>query len=165
MIVVEVRVCDADDLKQLRSSWPTPADVAGSHYAEQRAGHASFLVVWSDGEPVGWAVIQWGDCLGSNAKAAYPGSAEVIHLQVRPELRNRGAGTALLQAAEKAIADRNIAHGAVSVSLENPDAARLFDRCGYHRTGIIDVSEYDWVENAGSTHHKREVNELLIKRL
>lgn len=165
MIAMEVRACDADDLERLRQSWPTPTDVAGSHYAEQQDGHATFLVAWSDDEPLGYAVIQWGGCTGKNAKAAYPDTAEVMHLHVRREHRNQGTGTALIDAAEKAIAERNIAIAAMSVGLENPHAARLYGRRGYQRTGITDVSEYDWVDDAGAIHHERQVNELLIKRL
>lgn len=162
---MEVRVCDAEDLARLRRSLPTPGDVAGSHYAEQHAGHAAFLVAWQGDEPLGWVMIHWAGCIGPNAKAAYPESATIMHLQVRPECRNQGAGSALIAAAEKAISNRNIAVATISVGLENSDAARLYDRCGYKRTGITDVSEYEWVDENQTSHHEREINELLIKRM
>jgi ribosomal protein S18 acetylase RimI-like enzyme len=165
MIVMEVRACDAHDLERLRQSWPTPGDVAGSHYAEQQDGHASFLVAWSNDEPLGYAVIQWGGCIGPNAKAAYPSAAEVTHLHVRPEHRSRGTGTALIGVAERTIADRAIAASAMSVNTENHDAVRLYERLGYQHTKITDVSEYAWVDDTGTTHHEREMNELLVKRL
>jgi ribosomal protein S18 acetylase RimI-like enzyme len=165
MIFVEVRACDGDDLEQLRRRWPTPADVAASHYAEQERGRASFLVAWRDDEPLGWLVIEWDGCVGPNARAAFPASAEVIHLHVRREHRRKGVGTALVGAAEAAIAARDLSTATISVSLENPDAARLYERCGYRHTGVTDVCDYDWMDGAGATHHAHEVNELLIKRL
>ena len=162
---IEIRACTADDLERLRRSWATPGDVAGSHFAEQQDGHAAFLVAWHDHEPLGWAVIQWTGCLGRNARAAYPASAEVMHLQVRPDYRDRGAGSALIEAAERAAAERRIENVAISVGRDNPRAARLYARHGYRPTGITDVCEYDWMDDAGTARHEREVNELLVKRV
>ncbi|MBV9821899.1 MAG: GNAT family N-acetyltransferase, partial [Actinobacteria bacterium] len=133
---MEVRACDADDLTRLRQDWPAAAGVAESHYAEQQAGHASFLVAWRDGVPLGWGMVRWSGCLGVNARAAFPATPEIVHLQVRPEHRNAGVGTALLGAAEHAVAGRSLDSTALSVSLANPDAARLYERRGYRRTGI-----------------------------
>lgn len=165
MSVVEIRACSAEDIDHLRQSWPTPGDVATSHYTEQQNGHATFLVAWSDCEPLGSAVIEWGGCIGRNARVAYPNAAEVIHLHVRPEHRNRGTGTALIEAAENKIRDRGTEIAAISVGVDNLDAARLYDRRGYQRTGVTDVSEYEWLDEVGTAHREREVNELLIKRL
>lgn len=67
---IDVRVCSERDLDLLRQLWPTPADVAGSHYAEQQGGNATFLVGWQTDEPLGWGLL-FGGCVGENARAAF----------------------------------------------------------------------------------------------
>jgi GNAT superfamily N-acetyltransferase len=162
---VDVRACSERDLALLRTRWPTPDDVAGAHYAEQQAGGATFLVGWEADEPVGWALIQWRGCLGENARAAFPECVEVNHLQVREWHRGRGVGTAILAAAVDRARDRGVAQLAVSVSVDNPDAARLYRRLGYQPTGIVDVCCYRWCDDQGSWHDEVESSELLVTRL
>jgi GNAT superfamily N-acetyltransferase len=161
---MDVRACSERDLELLRELWPTSDDIAGADYAEQQAG-ATFLVAWEADEPWGWALIQWRGCLGENARAAFPGSVEVNHLQVRPHHQGRGTGTAILAAAEQRVRDCGIAEIAVSVSIENPDAARLYRRLGYQPTGIIDACSYRWRDDQGGWHDETESAELLVKQL
>lgn len=82
-------LCNEHDLVALRNAWPTADDVHGAHYTEQREGTATYLVVWQDEEPLGSGLIQWHGPIGMNARAAFPGSVEVNHLQVRQELVGR----------------------------------------------------------------------------
>ena len=46
-----------------------------------------------------------------------------------------------------------------------PGALRLYERLGYRATGIVDVTEYDWVGEDGVVHHAREHDQLLLKNL
>lgn len=162
---MDVRACTERDLEILRERWPTSDDVAGAHYAEQQAGAATFVVGWEGGEPTGWALIQWRGGLGENARAAFPNCVEINHLQVRPEHRGRGAGTAILAAAEQRARDLGTSRLAVSVSLENEGAARLYRRLGYQPTGVIDVCSYRWRDDQGGWHDEIESSELLVKEL
>jgi GNAT superfamily N-acetyltransferase len=162
---MDVRPCSERDLQLLREQWATPDDVAGAHYAEQHTGAATFLVAWEVREPCGWALIQWRGCVGENAKTAFPDCVEVNHLQVRPEHRGRGTGTAILAAAEERARDRGLAQLAVSVSIDNPNAARLYRRLGYQPTGVVDACSYRWRDDQGTWHDEIESSELLIKRL
>ena len=100
-----------------------------------------------------------------NARASYPDCVEVNHLQVRPALRGRGAGTSLLLAAERLVRARGHDLIAVSVAAENADAARLYRRLGFQPTSVIDVSSYTWTDERRRTHRAVERNELLVKRL
>jgi GNAT superfamily N-acetyltransferase len=162
---MDVRACSERDLRLLRIRWPTPDDVAGAHYAEQQAVGATFLVGWEADEPVGWALIQWRGCVGENARAAFPDCVEVNHLQVREQHRGRGVGTAILATAEELLRGRGIARLAVSVGLENDDAARLYHRLGYRPTGVVDVCSYRWCDDQGEWHDEVESSELLVKPL
>jgi GNAT superfamily N-acetyltransferase len=162
---MDVRPCSERDLELLRERWPTPDDIAGAHHAEQQAGGATFLVCWVAGEPWGWALIQWRGCVGENARAAFPHCVEVNHLQVREQHRGRGAGTAILVAAEQRVRDRGLAEIAVSAGIDNTDAARLYRRLGYQPTGIVDVCSYRWCDDQGEWHDEVESSELLVTRL
>jgi GNAT superfamily N-acetyltransferase len=162
---MDVRPCSGSNLKLLRKLWPTPDDIAGAHHAEQQAGGATFLVGWEAGEPWGWALIQWRGCLGGNARASFPACVEVNHLQVRPQHQGHGTGTAILAAAEQRVRDRGITQLAVSVSIENPDAARLYRRLGYQPTGVMDACSYRWRDYQGDWHDETEAAELLVKQL
>jgi GNAT superfamily N-acetyltransferase len=149
----------------LREQWSTPDDIAGAHYAQQHSDSATFLVAWEASEPLGWALIQWRGCVGENARAAFPDCIEVNHLQVRPEHRGRGAGTAILTTAEEQARDCNTTQLAVSVTVENTAAAQLYRRLGYQPTGVVDVCSYRWRDDQGSWHDETESSELLVKRL
>jgi len=162
---MDTRACNEHDLVALRNAWPTADDVHGARYTEQREGTATYLVAWQDEEPLGSGLIQWHGPIGMNARAAFPDSVEVNHLQVRPELRGRGVGTVLLKAAEQLAENRGYKLIAVGVALDNPDATRLYRRLGYTPTGVVDVCAYDWTGDDGQQHHEIETDQLLIKRL
>lgn len=162
---MKVSPCTEHDLDRLRTQWPTFDDVAGHHYEQQRAGTATFLVCWQDDDPLGWGLVQWQGCLGEHARAAFPSCVELNHLQVRPEHRGRGAGTAILAAAEQLVRDRGLGRLAVSVGVENPDAARLYRRLGYRPTAVLDACAYSWFDGDGQRHDEVESAELLVKDL
>ena len=162
---MDVRACSERERELVRERWPASADIADAYYAEQQSGAATFLLGWEGDEPWGWALIQWRGCVGENARAAFPDCVEVNHLQVRPEHQGRGAGTAILAAAEQRARDRGTPHVAVSVALTNPDAARLYRRLGYQPTGVRDVCSYRWRDDQGSWHDETDTAELLVKRL
>jgi GNAT superfamily N-acetyltransferase len=153
------------DLDRLRELVPTVDDVAGHHYEQQRTGTATFLVCSDHDEPLGWGLVQWRGCLGEHARAAFPSCVELNHLQVRPEHRNRRAGSAVLAAAEQLVRNRGGAQLAVSVSVENPDAARLYRRLGYQPTGVLDACSYSWFDAEGHRHDEVETAQLLVKDL
>ncbi|QCU76939.1 GNAT family N-acetyltransferase [Citricoccus sp. SGAir0253] len=162
---MDVRPCTDADLSVLCSRWETPGGVHEAHHARQRAGQATYLVAWQDQEPLGSGVLQWGGCIGSNARTAYPGAVELNHLQVRGQYRGQGVGSALIAAAEDSASQAGRYQVAVGVAEDNPDAERLYRRLGYRPTGIIDVSEYDWITPEGMLRHETERDHLLVKDL
>ena len=162
---MDIRPCSATDLDVLRGAWPSADDVHGSHAAQQDRGYATYLVAWTQEQPLGSALIQWRGPIGEQARAAFPGCVEVNHLQVRPEVRGSGVGTALITAAEQLATARGIELVALGVGVDNDRAARLYERLGYRRTGVIDVCEYDWTDHDGQRHHEIETDDLLIKPL
>ena len=164
-IANDVRECSEGDLARLRERWPTPADVAGSHYAEQQSGHATFLVAWQADEPLGSAVLLWSGCVGENARTAFPDCVEIIHLQVREKYRGRGVGTAIIAAAEQAARNAGKDRIALGVDFANANAARLYRRMNYRPTEVVDTAEYQWCDDNGIWHDEKETSELLVKQL
>jgi GNAT superfamily N-acetyltransferase len=162
---MNIRPCTDSDLSVLCSRWRTPGSVHERHHDRQRSGQATYLVAWQDQEPLGSGVLQWSGCIGSNARTASPGAVELNHLQVRHEYRGQGVGSALIAAAEALASRAGRYQMAVGVAEDNPDAERLYRRLGYRRTGVIDVSEYDWITAEGAARHETERDHLLVKDL
>ena len=79
---------------------------------------------------------------GAEGQAAHPDAVEICHLQVRPEHRGKGVGTALIVASERRASERGHRRIAVGVADDNPEARRLYERLGYRPTGIVDISDY-----------------------
>lgn len=162
---MKIRPCTDDDLAILSSRWKAHGGVHESHHSGQLAGATTYLVAWRDEEPLGSGVVQWGGCIGPNAREAFPRAVEINHLQVRDEYRSQGVGTALIAAAEQLIGRVGMPQVAVGVADDNPHAERLYLGLGYRRTGIIDVSEYSWVSDDGTVQQASERGQLLVKDL
>ena len=162
---MEIRPCTDDDLAILSARWKVYGDVHESHYSGQLTGASTYLIAWRDEEPLGSGVVQWGGCVGTKAREAFPNAVEFNHLQVRDEYRGQGVGTALIAAAEQLIGREGKPQVAVGVADDNPHAERLYLRLGYRRTGVVDVSEYSWIADDGTVHQATERDQLLVKDL
>lgn len=167
---MDIRPCTAADLKALTVRWPVPGGVHAAHAAQHAAhaaqaasGSSDFLVAWHQGEPLGSAVIRWAGYGGAEGRAAHPDAVEICHLQVRPEHRGKGVGTALIVGSERRASERGRRRIAVGVADDNPAARRLYERLGYRSTGIVDVSGYDWIDSDGVAHHAHERDQMLLK--
>lgn len=53
----------------------------------------------------------------------------------------------------------------LGVGVENPEAAALYERLGYTRTGIVTQSEYEFVGENDVEQHAVEWNEYMIRNL
>ena len=164
---MDVRPCSETDLARLRERWPSPpgTDVHGWHHSTQRTDGTTYLVAWEGDEPLGSAVVQNDGACGVNARAAFPDHVETNHLQVRPQRRGRGVGTALVSAAEDVMRSRGASAAAVSVDQDNVGARRLYERLGYRPTGVFDVCSYEWFDDRGGVHLETEHYEVLVKPL
>lgn len=79
-----------------------------------------------------------------------------IHsFRVRPEHRNRGLGSRLLQYAEADLRERGFAWVALNVAEDNPAALRLYQRHGYSE--LHRVSGYwSFIDHEGQERHLHE---------
>lgn len=96
---------------------------------EQLAGERSVLVATVDGAFAGYLTVVWAGSYGPFREAGIP---EIQDLNVLPQLRRRGIGASLMDAAEQAVGERGGTVG-IGVGLY-PDygpAQRMYARRGY----------------------------------
>lgn len=76
----------------------------------------------------------------------YPGPWLVVHrLAVHPSCRNRNSGKKLMDFAEKTAAEKGCQSVRLDAITVNPPAMRLYEKCGYEKTGKIHFSyQRDW---------------------
>ncbi|MEU0790010.1 GNAT family N-acetyltransferase [Amycolatopsis sp. NPDC005961] len=71
-----------------------------------------------------------------------PGVPLLMHLQVHPELRRLGVGTALVEEVEDHLVEHGHDRVALAVRTDNPAAAQLYDKLGYQDWGHGTVTCY-----------------------
>ena len=157
--MIEVRRCGADDLAALQRHWPSPVHLRPFEW--QRAADADYLIAWRGERPLGSVVVvRSGDADGAGAPDR---GDEVRHLQVRTECRREGAGKALVAAAIELARARGVPCMSAWVADDNEAARALYCGLGFEPTGRFEVSEYDWLDEAGQPHHAVERNELMTR--
>jgi len=111
----------------LRETW----EEAWEDLAETiRAGVA--LIAEEDGEAVGFVFCVLGD---RGRKTAH-----VTDIYVRPDVRDRGVGRALLAELVTPAREAGLAHVSLEVLVHNADARRLYDRLGFVPVDVFMVA-------------------------
>jgi GNAT superfamily N-acetyltransferase len=85
-------------------------------------------VAWEGSEPVGHAHVAWEETT--------LGVPEIGDVFVPAELRGRGIGTELSEAAEQLARRRGHRQISISASIANEGALRLYGRLGYRDAGL-----------------------------
>jgi GNAT superfamily N-acetyltransferase len=103
-------------------------EVFNEVFASQRRGENLMLLAIANRVPIGQVWI--------DLKKHADGSAALIWaLRVIPWLQGLKLGTKLLHAAEQLILEAGFAFAELEVEKNNPDARRLYERCGYKLAG------------------------------
>jgi len=101
----------------------------GDRLPLHRLGAApTYLVAWEGSDPVGHAHIAW--------EKTTLGVPEIGDVFVPTELRRRGIGTGLSDAAEQMARARGHRQMSISASIANEGALRLYRRLGYRDAGL-----------------------------
>jgi GNAT superfamily N-acetyltransferase len=109
--------------------WSKPRELYERYLAEQEAGRRQVRVAHDGDRLAGYVTLDW--------RPAYPpfraqGIPEIRDLNVLPEFRRRGIGSALLDAVESLAGERTRTVGiAVGLSPDYGPAQRLYVRRGY----------------------------------
>jgi GNAT superfamily N-acetyltransferase len=114
--------------------WNKPASQYDAYLREQEEGARAVIVAHHDGRFAGYVTILWRSVYAPFAESRIP---EVNDFNVLPDLRRRGLGGALMDAAERVIATRARTAG-IGVSLEPGYGAaqRLYVKRGYIPDGL-----------------------------
>jgi len=129
------------DPKRFIAPRPDMAELYGRFLASQ-SEHPDKLVLVAerDGVVAGYAYAG----AEGNDYMALRGPAGVIYdLVVDPDHRRQGIGTALLDAAQAALAERGEPRAVLSTAERNVGAQRMFEKAGFRRTMIEMTRELD----------------------
>ena len=159
-----IRPCDPADLPALARSQPIGDGSHQHRLAGQHDGRWLYLLACAP-EPVGGCLVHWDGPVLPDVAAALPGCVEVNHLYVLEAARGRGAGRALLEAAERASRARNRALLGLGVGDENPGARRLYLDLGYRPTGVRFSVDYEYLDVTGRPVAASETGDFLTKPL
>lgn len=121
------------------------------------------LVAWRDDRPIGVIYLWLEDAEEPELREHLPGTPILTHLEIHPDHRGSGAGTALIQAAERRLRMLRYAQVALAVEIDNDGAARLYKRLGYE----------DWPHDTvqclsltdGDGERRIEICQIMVRRL
>lgn len=131
-------------------------------FAESQKGRYLILLAEIGDQVVGQVLIRLGaDAHGSGREVQ---KAYMHAVRVRPEHRNQGVGTRLIQEAETAMQRGHCGQVALSVAKDNEAARRLYERLGYTVVGE-DPGEWSFIDDEGQTQHISEPSYILEKSL
>jgi len=135
----EVRPACFGDLRPL-------AEVFGDHgffierHDRQKNGKGMLFVALLDGRPVGDVYLWQEEAEEAPIRAFLPGVPLLTHLEVRPDHRNRGIGTAIVECLENHLREQKRDKVALAVRTDNVKAAGLYARLGYRDWGNGEVT-------------------------
>ena len=136
---MRIRPVSERDLRPLE--WHGGRDLR-SFYEEVWEKHGAqellYLVTDFNDYPIGQVLIIW------SGKPSHPDFPDVQSLRVHPAFRGMGVGSRLLEAAEKCAREQGHSRLGLSVSLENPKAQKLYERCGYFKRGEPYLDEWSY---------------------
>ncbi|MEU8661420.1 GNAT family N-acetyltransferase [Actinoplanes philippinensis] len=135
------------DRETVLEFWPHPERL-DRRFAAAADGSETFVVAVGSGEAgvVGAASVRWGGGCDDTARPMLYG------VEVRPDLRGRGVGSALIRHVAQLVADRGFAEVSLEVEVGNAGAIRL-----YHRLGFVTVGPHRHVWRSGSATGSTDV--------
>jgi GNAT superfamily N-acetyltransferase len=129
--------------------WSKPASQYEAYLAEQEAGERVVIVARWSGVFVGYVTVVWHAHYAPFAAESIP---EIADFNVLPEWRKRGFGTALMDEAERLIAQRSPVAGiGVGMTADYGAAQRLYVKRGYVPDGRGLTYEGKVLEHGEST--------------
>ena len=155
-----VRAAKERDLQLLE--WHGGRDLR-SFYEEVWEKHGErellYLIADFNGFPIGQILVIW------SGKPSHPHFPDVQSLRVHPAFRGLGIGSRLIEAAEQSAREAGYAELGLSVSVENPHAHRLYERCGYAVRGEPYLDEWSYCNAREQTVTLSETVVDLVKQL
>ncbi|MEV5717825.1 GNAT family N-acetyltransferase [Amycolatopsis mediterranei] len=104
-------------------------------FERQRNDHGVLFLGWLGPLPAGAVYLWLKEAEEEPIREHLPGIPLITHLEVHRDLRRKGVGTALVQAAERRLLATGHYRVALAVRTDNHDAARLYKDLGYRDWG------------------------------
>lgn len=101
----------------------------------QLRGKGTLFFAWLGTRPAGDVYVWLEEAEEPPIRWHLQGVPLLTHLEVQPDLRNRGIGRKLVDVAEQYLAGLGCDRVAMAVRTDNGDAARLYERLGYRDWG------------------------------
>jgi len=157
-----IRESREEDLPLLEQTSPSPGTSRFHHRRHERQvrGEAVYLIAWLDGSPVGNLCLILSGPDNDEARERLAHGPEINAFDVVPAIRNRGIGSALIDAAERRARDLGHTATVLGVEVGNHAAHRLYERLGYRDWPYGETEEsYTWTDDTGT---EREQHETII---
>lgn len=155
-----IRAATESDLRPLE--WHGGRDLRSFYdevWEKHEAKELLYLIADFNGYPIGQVLILW--C----GKPSHPHFPDVQSLRVHPAFRGMGVGSRLIEAAENCARENGCAELGLSVSVENPKAHKLYERCGYVVRGEPYLDEWSYCNAREQTVTLSETVIDLVKPL
>jgi GNAT superfamily N-acetyltransferase len=112
---------------------------AGKHRARldaQEDGAVVYVIAWLGDRPIGHVLVKWQGASTEAVRSLVGDCPDVEDLFVAPDVRGRGFGTQLLEAAELLARNSGYDRIGLSVGVGNPRARALYERRGFRDLGV-----------------------------
>jgi ribosomal protein S18 acetylase RimI-like enzyme len=129
---------------------------------EAQQGTQVLLVAELNAMIIGQIFIQLNSVRADPRPQPYTGY--LYSLRVKPDYRNRGIGSMLIESAEETLQERAYRRILIGVAKVNQDARRLYERHGYHVIAE-DPGEWSFVDHNGQLQYVVEPTYILEKIL
>lgn len=130
--------------------------------AEAKRGRRVLLVAEADDRVVGQIFVQLSSGRGEYADGERSGY--LYAFRVRPNYRNQGIGTQLLDEAEDVLRERGFSRAVIAVAKENDAARRLYENRGYS-VFAEDPGKWSYIDHEGELRRVSEPAYVLEKGL
>ncbi len=163
---VQVRLVEEGDVAPLeRQAELGPPEKHRPRYLSQKRGELAYFVAWGGDRPAGHVVLVWAGTLDQPMASRLAGCPNIEDLLVIPDLRRRGLGSALMEAAEGLAMRYGYRRIGLGVALDNHVARTLYERRGYEDSGFGEYAHDSCVYSEGRYQIRTEICIYLIKEL
>lgn len=133
LTIADLEPSDVDDLASGFEDWPKERSTFERYADQAAAGDRDVIVARVDGELAGYVTVYWTPSYPLFAKLGIP---EIRDFNVLRRFQRRGVGTALMDVAERRVAEAGCAAVGIGVGLYGGDggygsAQRMYVKRGY----------------------------------
>ena len=157
---IEIRSATRRDLESLIDALEPEVGAAQirRRFDDSVSGNRIMLIALREGRAIGTVSI-------GGSRFRRRGSLRLFALDVGPESRRRGVGTALVKAVEETAVRGDLDEVNLEVGIGNEDAVRLYRRLGYRTFGDTVMDRWQRVLADGSIEVVEEPSFVMVKKL